>query len=102
MKFTFQKTCQQYGTLEGALGNWQQEDPLEVIASVEVSDDVGLKRTDGRDKQKEIKKQSEVKRYEWGISKQEEERAQKIRVCVQEHTDGFKYSPLGERGKNER
>lgn len=86
MKFPFQKTCQQCGALEGALGNWQQEDPLEVIATVEVSDDVGLKGADGRDKQKEIKKKIEGKRYEWGISKREEERAQKTRECVQEYT----------------
>ena len=36
--------------------------------------------------QKEIKKKIEGKRYEWGISKREEERAQKTRECVQEYT----------------
>lgn len=56
--------------------------PRKVIAMVEVTDDVDLMGTEGREEQKGIEKQIVVEFYEWRISKREkgEGVGSKIRV----------------------
>lgn len=55
--------------MEDASGNWQQKNPLKVIAMVEVNDDEDPKGTGGGGEQKGREKQTEVKHYKWRISK---------------------------------